>query len=124
MRDVSASATSDGQSGQETPPRLPPIACAPWCRDGSGHTNAQHPDDQYCDTGYLVVELQRQSPEQISEGGAFHRHETTIALECDPFCEPHVSWYMTGASAGRLTIAEARQVGTHLVHLADIADQP
>jgi hypothetical protein len=66
MSDESAPASSDGQSAQETPRRLPAIACAPWCRGGPGHISAQHPDDQYCDTGYLVVELQRQPTSCIS----------------------------------------------------------
>jgi hypothetical protein len=32
----------------EAPPQIPPVECAPWCCDGSGHAGAIHPDDQYC----------------------------------------------------------------------------
>ncbi len=27
---------------------LPPVVCEPWCRDGSGHTDAHFPGDQWC----------------------------------------------------------------------------
>ena len=34
-----------------------PVEYAPWCRDGSGHTNALHPDDQACISDEHTVEL-------------------------------------------------------------------
>jgi Domain of unknown function (DUF6907) len=33
------------------------VDCAPWCRDGSGHTTALHPDDQACISDEHTVEL-------------------------------------------------------------------
>jgi hypothetical protein len=36
------------------PTTLPPIVCTSWCQDGTGHTDAWHPDDQLC-----IGELQR-----------------------------------------------------------------
>ena len=34
-----------------------PVEYAPWCRDGSGHTNALPPDDQACISDEHTVEL-------------------------------------------------------------------
>ena len=36
---------------------LAAVECTPWCRDGSGHTNALHPDDQACISDEHTVEL-------------------------------------------------------------------
>jgi hypothetical protein len=36
---------------------LPAVDCAPWCRDGHGHTDAFHPDDQACMSETQSVDL-------------------------------------------------------------------
>ena len=36
---------------------LAAVECTPWCRDGSGHTDALHPDDQACISDEHTVEL-------------------------------------------------------------------
>ncbi len=117
----------DTSSPTETAPTspagtIPPIECATWCVDGAGHTGAGHPDDQYCIAGYLELELAREAPEQIIPGGDFHRQEMVLSLQRDPFAEPYISW-SAGGGLVKLTPAEARQFGAHLVHLADLAEQ-
>ena len=37
--------------------RLPAVECAPWCRDGKGHTSALERDDQACISDEHTVEL-------------------------------------------------------------------
>ena len=36
---------------------LQAVECAPWCRDGNGHTNALQADDQACISEEHTVEL-------------------------------------------------------------------
>jgi hypothetical protein len=36
---------------------LPAVGCAPWCRDGKGHTAAIDQDDQACISDEHIVEL-------------------------------------------------------------------
>lgn len=38
---------------------LPPVACAPWCEAGDGHTDALHPDDQWCHSTTQRIGLSR-----------------------------------------------------------------
>ncbi len=38
---------------------LPAVDCTPWCHDGTGHTDALHPDDQWCYSGDRTVKLTR-----------------------------------------------------------------
>lgn len=38
---------------------LPAVACALWCLDGSGHTDANFPEDQVCRGETVEVELTR-----------------------------------------------------------------
>lgn len=36
---------------------LQPVACAPWCVDGDGHTDAPFPEDQVCRGATVEVAL-------------------------------------------------------------------
>ena len=45
---ASFTTTSDAASAESRMSTLPPVECAPWCEDGTGHTDAWHPADQYC----------------------------------------------------------------------------
>jgi hypothetical protein len=39
--------------------RLPAVECTPWCRDGDGHTDELHPEDQWCHADVQIVRLSR-----------------------------------------------------------------
>lgn len=43
-------------------PKLAPVTCEPWCAEGTGHTDAHHPDDQRCFTIARMVPLSRYEP--------------------------------------------------------------
>ena len=49
-------------------PALPAVACAPWCVDGTGHTDAHYPEDQVCRGETVEVELTRQPLVEVGEG--------------------------------------------------------
>jgi hypothetical protein len=42
--------TTETMTTAEAVPAIPPVECAPWCLDGSGHGDAIHHADQYCIT--------------------------------------------------------------------------
>jgi len=76
---------------------------------------------QYCIAGNVEVQLPREAPEPIVAGGTFYRREMSSSLQRDPFSEPFMSWSVRSPIV-KLTPAEARRVGEHLVHLADLAE--
>ncbi len=54
-------------SAPATPAPLPPVTCAPWCLDGTGHTDAHFPEDQVCRGTTVEVELSRRPLIEVGE---------------------------------------------------------
>ena len=50
---------SPAPSGFASVAPLPAVVCAPWCVDGSGHTDAHFPEEQVCRGETEHVELTR-----------------------------------------------------------------
>lgn len=48
-------------------PGLPAVSCAPWCVDGTGHTDAPFPEDQVCRGATVEVELSRRPLVEIAD---------------------------------------------------------
>ena len=48
-------------------PGLPAVACAPWCVDGTGHTDAPFPEDQVCRGATVEVELSRRPLVEVAD---------------------------------------------------------
>lgn len=60
IRHAADAATAATPSASETVNEgLPPIVCAPWCREGDGHAAAWHQDDQWCCSEGAVTQLTR-----------------------------------------------------------------
>jgi hypothetical protein len=114
MNEVSTTAIADTPTAT-----LPPIACAPWCEAGDGHVNRSHPEDQYCLAGFLEIELHREAPEQITDGGPFFLRAMTVSLEQDPFSEPHL--VLSGAGHIKATVSEAERYAKHILHLVALS---
>lgn len=55
-------------------PALPPVTCAPWCVDGTGHTDAHYPEEQVCRGETVEVELSR--PPLVEVGNDSWRRDT------------------------------------------------
>ncbi len=49
------------------PAGLPAVSCAPWCVDGSGHTDAPFPEDQVCRGATVEVELSRRPLVEVAD---------------------------------------------------------
>ena len=55
-------------TGATPPPAgLPPVTCASWCVDGTGHTDAPFPEDQVCRGATVDVELTRRPLVEVAE---------------------------------------------------------
>jgi hypothetical protein len=120
MNEVSTTATSDTQQTRDKTGHMPPIACTPWCEDGTGHTDAGLPEDQYCSAGYLVMDLTREDLELL--GDTYYRPELTVTLNRDPFTEPFISSHLSAVGGIKLSLTEARQYALHILHLTDMAE--
>ena len=46
---------------------LPAVACAPWCVDGTGHTDAPFPEDQVCRGATVDGELSRRPLVEVAD---------------------------------------------------------
>ena len=100
---------------------LPPVGCTAWCRKGDGHTDARHPDDQYCCSEERVVRL---SHHPLLEVGASTRipDQLTAQLHRDAgAATAHVSVAHNDLTAFELSPDEARQLGSALLRLAATA---
>lgn len=107
--------------------RVTPIECTPWCGDGTGHPDAEEPDEQGCYSVEQRVELVRNPiPGQRS------RHSTHVAVglyrdafpdgEGGAFLEqPHIELVGDDDEPLRLSPAEARRLSVVLAELADAA---
>lgn len=97
-------------SAARRPGNLPPIAFAPWCEDGNGHTQQTFPDDQWCSAGYASLPLRRD------------RGEVTVSLNRDPGEASHITLVIGKSPAGTdLTLEEARWLENHLSELLGLA---
>jgi hypothetical protein len=109
---------------------LPPVACMPWCADGTGHTEAEEPEDQFCRSARHAVEL-GPAPEHL---GGNARGDLLVHLYRDVYRvdgsgatgyePPHIELGGSDFGALRLSTSEARKLGELLIELADTAEQP
>ena len=82
---------------------LPAVECAPWCRDGMGHTTALERDDQACISDEHTVELTGEPHVRLA--GASTQLET---LEVYLLREPDAQSSTIEFSKGDIPIASLR----------------
>jgi len=58
---------------------LPPVDCAPWCRDGKGHRDAIKPVDQACMSEKHIIELTTEPMVSMSDGTT-ERQTVSVSL--------------------------------------------
>lgn len=65
---------------------LAPITCAPWCADGTGHTNAHFPEDQSCEGPAVEVDghLVYLGQEALGDPVRLHIDGPNVALSVSP----------------------------------------
>ena len=97
---------------------LPAVECAPWCRDGNGHTKAVEPDDQACISDEHTVEL---STEPLARfAGASTRLETLEAylLRERDAVSPSIELSKGDIPVASLKLEEALELGRILTGMA------
>ncbi|MCF6378612.1 hypothetical protein L2K70_13450 [Nocardioides KLBMP 9356] len=102
----------------DTPPStgLPPVTCASWCIDGTGHTDAPFPEDQVCRGTTVDVELTRRPLVEVAED-QWARETVHLYLRRNPGSHtPTVEVYRgeLGESV-TFTLDEAEALGMALV---------
>jgi hypothetical protein len=100
---------------------LPPVECTSWCRKGDGHTDAKHPDDQYCSSQQRVVTLSHHPLLEVGASTSI-RDVLTAQLHRDAgAATAHVSVAHNDLSTLELSPDEARRLGSALLRLAETA---
>ena len=99
-------------------PGLPAVSCAPWCVDGSGHTDAPFPEDQVCRGATVDVELSRRPLVEVADD-EWRRETVHLYLLRRPGHTPLVEMYRgeLGESV-TITLDEAEALGLALVRSA------
>jgi hypothetical protein len=108
---------------------LPSVECLPWCTDGTGHPDAEDPEEQFCRSIPHLVVL---APAPAHLGGhargrlVVHLYRDAYRVDGSPetrFEPPHIE---VGDNTGalRLSTSEARALGELLIELADTAERP
>ncbi len=94
---------------------LPPVACASWCIDGTGHTDAPFPEDQVCRGATVEVELTRRPLVEVADDD-WRRETVHLYLQRRPGHTPVVEMYRgeLGESV-TFTLDEAEALGLALV---------
>ena len=104
-----------------------PVQCTPWCGDGTGHPDAELPDDQGCYSAGRRVDLVRNPiPGQRAPSNAHvavHIYRDAYPDETGgTFLEPpHIEVRGDDVEPIRLSPAEARELSAVLAELADAA---
>jgi hypothetical protein len=107
-----------------TMPTLAPVECTPWCIDGSGHTDAEDLEEQFCRSASHTVELAA-----VADGvGRAWRRRVQVHLyrdvngmdECGQvdFDPPRIEVVGSDTEAVGLSLEEACQLGQLLIQLA------
>jgi hypothetical protein len=93
---------------------LPPVTCASWCIDGTGHTDAPFPEDQVCRGATVEVELTRRPLVEVADD-EWRRETVHLYLQRRPGHTPVVEMYRgeLGESV-TFTLDEAEALGLAL----------
>ncbi len=104
------------------------VECTSWCADGSGHADADAPDEQFCRSAPHTVEL-----DQAADGmGGSWRSRVYVHLYRDAIGvdgagaavldRPRIE-VLGGEDPLNLSTPEARELGELLLRLATAADR-
>ena len=103
-----------------------PVRCTPWCREGTGHGDAEEPEDQCCHGAGHRIELR---PPRHGSGRSRAHLVVQLYRDVHPadgsdravLEPPHIEVYPSGTDVLELSIGEARALGELLLELADVA---
>ena len=98
------------------PATVEPVACAAWCVDGGGHTDAPFPEAQTCRGTTVDVELTRRPLVEVADDAWQHETVHLYLLRQPGAQQPTVEVYRgeLGESVS-LSLDEAEALGLALV---------
>jgi hypothetical protein len=99
---------------------LPAVRCTSWCEDGSGHTDAWPPDNQWCYGPLYVVKLTRMPMEHYTDRDGNTTgwlDDVRVSLQKEREGQPYVSLNRGENGGVSLTLTEARELRDHLTAL-------
>jgi hypothetical protein len=96
---------------------LAAIECTPWCRDGDGHVNALHPEDQACISEEHIVELTTEPLIRFA-GASTHLATPETYLLREPDDGTNVELSKGDVPVASLTLDEALELGRILTGMA------
>lgn len=101
------------------PATLPPVACRPWCTEGTGHTNAENSAEQLCLAEDHYLELS-----QHHDMGAYGvaQAEATVSLVHVHDGGQTTVDLVTPERVTTLTLDEARDLHAALGHMIALAE--
>jgi hypothetical protein len=107
----------------QLPTQLPPVECTPWCREGDGHVDEWHPDDQQCDSAGHVIALSKVPLVPMSDGARCRDWlEVHLARDSAGRTEIRVQNEVTIGFLLKMTPGEARLLAAALNAEADCAE--
>jgi hypothetical protein len=95
---------------------LPPVECASWCADGTGHIRASHVEDQYCYSIMLDMTASLHDPEESEPVTVYARKEPDEDA-------PYLVVRTPDDREMRLTVDESRDLRDRLEHMEWVASQ-
>jgi hypothetical protein len=95
--------------------------CPNWCRKGVGHTDAEHPDGQYCCSEERVVLLFHHPLLEVGPSTSIRDHLTAQLHREAGAAIAHVWVAHNDLSVFQLSPDEARRLGSALLRLAATA---
>lgn len=107
----------------EAPATIPPVECAPWCEEGTGHTDANHTDDQWCRTRSTDVHLTTEGLVKHGEGDWRLGYASVYVLREAYSTRPVFQVVHNDITALSLSVGEARQLGNALLSLAGTVER-
>lgn len=98
------------ETEQDVRRTLPPVECTSWCTHGDGHTEQMFPEDQYCVSASISVDLLRERP---VEG---QLDNLSAQLYRERFeAEPHVEVHQGDGKVASMTLDEAESFSRQLL---------
>jgi hypothetical protein len=114
MNEVSTMAASDTENPQDFE-HLPPVECTPWCEDGTGHTDAWDPEDQWCHGTPRRVRLTRMPLRTSQRTQWLDSLKFYLAREREG--QPYLHLGRDDLKGVTMTLVEVREMRDHLTEL-------
>ena len=102
-------------------PHLPPVVCEPWCKDGSGHTDAHFPGDQWCTSeDEARVPLTREKLVEV-ESDQWELDYLAVYASREREGRPYVNLHRGEGLGVQMTPEEALELGEALIRFGRMA---